>query len=1112
MPITEAQQKKIINNINKLDYLNGTGILSSSRKHLAKELFLVISSGGVGRKALIELKKLLEQQVEPEEIKDHVMFLSIDSAHSELDSCEEEGIFTSDELMRIPYTTARAVIDPDTINEATEEWVHPDLYSKTNAPGFFNGSGASAMRQCGRVLFGQSAAQQDLRMKLNKVQGLAGQMTARGIANPKLKVFFLAGIAGGTGSGTIVDLAFLTRYYLKQILPTWEPRTSLSAYLFLPSACSSVTADPMEAARGNKNAYACLKEINYFMTLKDRKEDFVMDYGVLGANSVRIDENIFDFCTLVEGIANGGVIFGDGASTARKIVGLSIMNIICQDNAKTGADSNFFLVDSFFSNQVMRTQPFIESIADKQMPREADYIYSVVGYASCVVPVELLTIYAFKKVFDVVYQDFNKYIYADRAAAKIFLKACDLNFDSVSKVAQTISKKDLIYKLDEQCGKYFKKYGPFFMINLTKEAVDLIRNTPNDYIDRARKNLNGIMANKKRWEAVGQLYDFAAEYLQKQNTQLFEVYTYVIRALGDRLEKDGKILTDSLTRSTYFGQTFQWSPIDLTEGSHATKAVRDYLDDIMNPEETTRLANEFVNALYDQKEKWIDIAPQEQGGKLSFDAAQAIRDFVMKHMKNIVDTTLESFVVKAYSGDKEAKVFTYDQDNNKIPSKETRVAAQEILKKLAVSSTALASTGNGYDLKGAYHNQYLTIPDNCPWLYKVIEEKGVVPKDNIFMSSARDSIVMSVVYSGVPAWALTWLPRAEETYESGAGPNEVGLHIEQSEKGRNWGTLPDLYPENLWKDREVELRVREKTIIDNVREKMNKARWLGLVKRNDFDDKYYDLLVFDRDKEPQQIADSVDLSQNKRYEPKQVYKMLMDSGEAKFVKIEFSRCVMTDDKIKDKDKKEAFTWDLASRLVRKNVRFMKDLDFTLLVAETVDKYIEQHNKKVVPDDLIVLFGDVLKWDLAVYNGRRKKWSIVIDDVEQALGLALSDNLQAMCAHYFGFVEFTKLDPDKLSDLRNVVDELNNNASDELIEEADKRTEQLKQAFTVLMRARRTNEKPWPDDSPFARGANESPWPMATLEFAETCKEKSSKDREIDPEAIRRFYRKLTENL
>ena len=44
-------------------------MLSASRKHLAKELFLIISSGGVGRRALGELKAMLEREVEPEDVK-----------------------------------------------------------------------------------------------------------------------------------------------------------------------------------------------------------------------------------------------------------------------------------------------------------------------------------------------------------------------------------------------------------------------------------------------------------------------------------------------------------------------------------------------------------------------------------------------------------------------------------------------------------------------------------------------------------------------------------------------------------------------------------------------------------------------------------------------------------------------------------------------------------------------------------------------------------------------------------------------------------------------------------------------------------------------------------
>ena len=1102
MPISDVQQKKIYANINKLDYLSGTGMLSGSRKHLAKELFLIISSGGVGRRAMIDLKKLLEQQVDSEEIKDHIMFLAIDADHGEQTACEADGTFSSEELIKLPYREARSVISPETISEATEEWVHPGLFDRTNHPGYFDSTGASAMRQCGRVLFGQSATQEELRMKLMRIRDKAAKLTDHGITDPKLKVFILAGIAGGTGSGTIVDIAFLTRYYLKQILPTWETKTTLSAYLFLPSACSSIPASMMDAQRGNKNAYACLKEINYFMTLKDRKETFVMDYGVTGANNVEVNDNIFDFCTLVEGVANGGVFFGDGASTARKITGLSIMNIICQDNAMMENNSRFFL--KVLHNCVI---PVIEGNSDRLMPRQADYIYSVIGYASCVVPVELLTIHAFKKVFDVVYNEFQKNSFADQRAATQFLKSCQLDFDSVSRVAKTISKNELIHTLDRQCEAYFKQFGPYFMVNLTKEAADLIRTAPNDYMHKAQRKMNAFISDKAKWQAVLQFYSFAADYLLVQNTQLFELYSYGIRALQELLEKNDRILTDTQTLKTHFGQSFQWSPIDLTQGAHATRAVEEYLDDIMNPQETWRLANAFVDDLYAQRERWSSLGPQEQGGTLSFDAAEAIKNFIMCHMNNIVNTTLESFIVKAYSGDKNARVSELDAQGNEIPTRHTIEAAKSILDKLMVSSNPLASTGNGYVLNNAYHNLYLTIPDNCPWLYQVIEESGRIQKSNIFKSSARDSLVMSVVYSGVPAWALTWVPTAEESYEAGNGPKEVGLHIEQSEKGRDWSELPNLYPENLWTNKQAQSRAREAHISADIREKMSKARDLGLVVKDEADDNYYDLLVFDEDGSAENIAGSVELSNRRRYDTETVLRMLEKNGVGKPQRLEYVRFVMTDGSIKDDKKKEEFKWDLASRIVRKNVTFKKELDHSLDVAAAVEERVSKHNPTVVDDSQIVLFADILRWNLASFNPKRRRWSIVVDDVEQALGGVLNDNLQRMCAHYFGFNEFIKLDADTLSELRGTIDELNQTSEDDVLEEADERAAEIKKSITKLMTARKETETPWPDDSPFAKCANESPWPMATLDFADTCQDKG-----YDAETIRRFYKTLSQNL
>ena len=57
MPLTREQERRIERNIQQLDYIEGTGILSDSRKELANEIFVFISVGGAGCKALQVLKK-----------------------------------------------------------------------------------------------------------------------------------------------------------------------------------------------------------------------------------------------------------------------------------------------------------------------------------------------------------------------------------------------------------------------------------------------------------------------------------------------------------------------------------------------------------------------------------------------------------------------------------------------------------------------------------------------------------------------------------------------------------------------------------------------------------------------------------------------------------------------------------------------------------------------------------------------------------------------------------------------------------------------------------------------------------------------------------------------
>ena len=150
------------------------------------------------------------------------------------------------------------------------------------------------------------------------------------------------GIAGGTGSGTVVDLVYLTRYFLQRLLPNAYSRVNFYGYLLLPSACGEMVTD---TTTGNQNAYAALKEIDYYMTINARGEHFVMDYGTPLARGVEIESNIFDFCTLVEGVGANGAVMLDNSESARGLIADSILNAACADQAKNVNGRDLFLMD-----------------------------------------------------------------------------------------------------------------------------------------------------------------------------------------------------------------------------------------------------------------------------------------------------------------------------------------------------------------------------------------------------------------------------------------------------------------------------------------------------------------------------------------------------------------------------------------------------------------------------------------------------------------------------------------------------------------------------------------------------------------------------------------------
>ena len=1098
MALTDYQRRQISGNIKRLDYLSGTGVLNDKKKEMVRELFLIISAGGVGGKALREIKRTVMQQIDEKDVENQIMFICADTAHNELDQMAGNEL-KEEEILKIPYEGAKQVIQPGKMSPTTKKWVHPGLYDIVSTKsGFMDGTGASALRQCGRVMFAQAESQDRLFARLSGIKQKAARMTEEGIANVKLKVIFLAGIAGGTGSGTIIDLGFLTRHYLKSILPGWEDRTNFSAYLFLPSACGTPDT-PADGAKGDQNAYAALKEIDYFMDLKSLKESFRMDYGTPSTYNMVIQDNLFDFCTLVEGIGGGGTMFGNPAETARKITALTLMNILCAtESNQVGADS-VFMVDSFLSNAFPQSMTKLGLHSDRVWPREANYHFDVIGYAACVVPVDLLTVYAFKKVFDQIYHVFKNYSQATAQMAQSFLQQCGLDLKTVERNYNTLTPQAVSANIENTSARLFKQYGPYFMINLTKQAVDLITEPTQGYIAQARQKLGGFMPNTRKWNFIINLYSFVADQLIKKNNSLYDVYTFVIDEMQKLLQENAGILTESSELKSKFGYSFYWTPVDLTKGQGAAFAVTRYLDGIMNPQRASQLAFQFVEQMYAQQGRWTALAPREEGGVIPFDVADEIRGFIQHKMNDIVGKTLEDFIVMAYSGDPQARPSEKLPDGTEVPTKATKTAAQTILGRLSTSAVPLASVRSDFHLPECYHNIYLTIPAKCHWLHQAIIELAPtyhLLKENIFLSSANDSIVWSNRYAGVPAWALRWTSGAEAQYEA-VGPNSIGLHIEQGSGGRKWADLPNLYPEGLWTADERRIRQREAAISKSVRDDMKEALDKGLVIPHA---DLFQLTRFAQGETADTLWDSLSLTDNQKYTPAEMYSMLRQAGKAQDVQVECVGFVTIDPDIIEQKDKEKYAYDLSCRVVRKNSRERKDLTRTLEIARELEARLEERNRGCVDLSSLMDFVDALKWDLFTYEGYSGQWSINLE-TEVPMGSRIGDKLGQQCAHFCGYGRYLQLDEETLQQIKAAIAQKNTNPTPEIFKAQHEKAAALKQSIHALRTAKLPTDSPWKQDSPFAIAGNRSPWPMGKIDFPETAKQMG-----YNGEDIRSFYK------
>jgi hypothetical protein len=246
---------------------------------------LIIGLGGSGVIFASETKELLEKRYGANKVAEQVDFYCLDT-----DIAKKPGNITDNEFRRLTGLYEEPWIDG---------WLNPELIERKKRGELKDVSdGAGGVRQVGRwKLFSTTPfIMQDLDVIITKYGQKIGQ---KGIN--KIFVIVLAGICGGTGCGCLIDIPYFVRKMVQEKHLNEQTFEYYGMFELPDSKIESSNMNPRDEASSRANAYAAMKDLEYFM--RGDTEYSAVFKGYDGAFSTR--DRIYTRCFLLSNNAIG---------------------------------------------------------------------------------------------------------------------------------------------------------------------------------------------------------------------------------------------------------------------------------------------------------------------------------------------------------------------------------------------------------------------------------------------------------------------------------------------------------------------------------------------------------------------------------------------------------------------------------------------------------------------------------------------------------------------------------------------------------------------------------------------------------------------------------------
>ena len=257
---------------------------------------ILFGLGGAGQQILLNVKRLLLDTfgAVPPSVK--MLSLDTDSAQSTLQSALSNQVygFGPEEYFHLTVQDPKDFIEG---SESVRKW-----YVLPMPVGAIS-NGAGAVRQNGRLAFFKHIAEflrrldnmtstlEDMRLQQRMANAKVelGSSTNFNLSQKPAEVYVCGSLAGGTGSGTFLDIGILLRDSI--------PNALIHGYFLLHWPFRNKAF----AHRVRGNVYAALSELDNIQSLMYRNGDFSSYEVEYAGRTVKVDKCPYDLCHLIDG-------------------------------------------------------------------------------------------------------------------------------------------------------------------------------------------------------------------------------------------------------------------------------------------------------------------------------------------------------------------------------------------------------------------------------------------------------------------------------------------------------------------------------------------------------------------------------------------------------------------------------------------------------------------------------------------------------------------------------------------------------------------------------------------------------------------------------------------